>query len=351
MEPTSFQLDTAWTWLRECRFAEPHWFWLLALLPLLALFRGARGTGPAVAFSSLHILRQIANPGRSAVGALSASLPIVTLALGIAALARPQHVRTIETIDASGVEIFLAIDVSLSMSIEDMTLGGDSVNRLTAAKKVTRDFIKGRTSDRIGIVAFAGRPYVPSPLTLDHEWLLGTLTEQVKIGLVEDGTAIGSAIGAAARRLEGRDSEVKSRIIVLLTDGSNNSGNLTPLDAARLAQTFGVRIYTIAVGTEGHHRIPLPDRSGRFLPGVRQEFDIDLLKQIATMTNGMFFRAQDTSALEAIFKTIDSMEKTEIKRLTRTEVDELFVWLVAAALVTGCLGAVLRLTALREIPA
>ena len=337
--------------MRQCRFAEPEWFWLLALLPLIALLRGARGTGPAVAFSSLHILRQIARPGRSAVGAVSTSLPFITLALGIAALARPQHVRTIETIDASGVEIFLAIDVSLSMSIEDMTLGGESVNRLTAAKKVTRDFIKGRTSDRIGLVAFAGRPYVPSPLTLDHEWLLSTLADQVKIGLVEDGTAIGSAIGAAARRLEGRDSSVKSKIIVLLTDGSNNSGNLTPLDAARLAQTFGVRIYTIAVGTEGFHRIPLPDRSGRFLPGVRQEFDIDLMKQIASMTNGMFFRAQDTRALESIFKTIDSMEKTEIKRLTRTEVDELYVWLVAAALVTGVLGAALRLTAFREVPA
>jgi len=351
VEPTSFQLETAWQWLRECRFAEPQWFWLLAALPILALIRGARGSGPAVAFSSLHLLRQIARPGRSAIGALSATLPFLTLGLGIAALARPQHVQTIESIDASGVEIFLAIDVSLSMSIEDMTLGSETVNRLSAAKKVTRDFIQGRPSDRIGLVAFAGRPYVPSPLTLDHEWLLNTLRDQVKIGLVEDGTAIGSAIGAAASRLEDRSSDAKSKIIVLLTDGSNNSGNLTPLDAARLAQTFGVRIYTIAVGTEGMHRIPLPDRSGRFLPGVRQEFDIDLMKQIAEMTNGMFFRAQDTRALESIFRTIDTMEKTEIKRFTRTEVSELFPFLVAAALVTGGLGATLRLTALRELPA
>jgi Ca-activated chloride channel family protein len=351
VEPTSFQFDTLWSWVRECRFAEPQWFWLLAALPVLALIRGARGSGPAVAFSSLHILRQIARPGRSAVGALSTSLPFITLALGITALARPQHVRTIETIDASGVEIFLAIDVSLSMSIEDMMLGGATVNRLTAAKTVTRDFIKGRPSDRIGLVAFAGRPYVPSPLTLDHQWLLNTLKEQVQIGLVEDGTAIGSAIGAAARRLEGRSSEAKSKIIVLITDGSNNSGNLTPLDAARLAQTFGIRIYTIAVGTEGMHRIPVPDRSGRYLPGVRQEFDIDLMKKIAEMTNGKFFRAQDTRALAEIFRTIDAMEKTEIKRLTRTEVNELFSWLVAAALATGALGATLRLTALREVPA
>jgi Ca-activated chloride channel family protein len=351
VEPTLFQLDALWPWLRDCRFAEPHWFWLFLLLPALALLRGARGSGPAVAFSSLHLLRQIARPGRSAIGALSTTLPFITLALGITALARPQHVRTIETIDASGVEIFLAIDVSLSMSIMDMMLGNQTVNRLTAAKTVTREFIKGRRSDRIGLVAFAGRPYVPSPLTLDHEWLLNTLSEQVEIGLVEDGTAIGSAIGAAARRLSDRGSDVKSKIIVLLTDGSNNSGNLTPLDAAKLAQTFGVRIYTIAVGTEGMHRIPLPDRSGRFLPGVRQEFDLELLKQIAEMTNGKFFRAQDTRALSEIFRTIDSMEKTEIKRLTRTEVNELFPWLVAAALAAGGLGATLRMTALREVPA
>ena len=351
MEPTSFHLNTLWPWLLECRWAEPHWLWLLLLVPALAFLRGARGTGPAVAFSSLHLLRQISKPGRSAMGALSTALPFVTLILMVAAMARPQHVRTRETIDASGIEIFLAIDVSLSMSIEDMTLGNQTVNRLSAAKKVTRDFIQGRRSDRIGLVAFAGRPYVPSPLTLDHDWLLNTHSEQVKIGLVEDGTAIGSAIGAAARRLEGRDTEVKSKIIVLITDGSNNSGNLTPLDAARLAQTFGVRIYTIAVGTEGMHRIPLPDRSGRFLPGMRQEFDIDLLKQIAAMTNGMFFRAQDTRALEEIFKTIDTMEKTEIKRQTRTEVDEMFHVLVAAALATGLLGAALRLTAFREVPA
>ena len=320
MEPTSFHLNTLWPWLLECRWAEPHWLWLLLLVPALAFLRGARGTGPAVAFSSLHLLRQISKPGRSAMGALSTALPFVTLILMVAAMARPQHVRTRETIDASGIEIFLAIDVSLSMSIEDMTLGNQTVNRLSAAKKVTRDFIQGRRSDRIGIVAFAGRPYVPSPLTLDHDWLLNTLSEQVKIGLVEDGTAIGSAIGAAARRLEGRDTEVKSKIIVLITDGSNNSGNLTPLDAARLAQTFGVRIYTIAVGTEA-------------------------------MTNGMFFRAQDTRALEEIFKTIDTMEKTEIKRQTRTEVDEMFHVLVAAALATGLLGAALRLTAFREVPA
>lgn len=346
-----FPPELTWTYLRECRLAEPQWLWLLALLPLLAVLRGRRGAGPAVAFSSLHLLRQIAKPGRSTFGWLSIALPYLTLALAAVALARPQHVRTTESLSSSGVEIFVAIDVSLSMAIEDFTAGGRTVNRLTVAKNVTKQFIEGRGSDRIGLVAFAGRPYVPGPLTLDHEWLLQTLRDQVVIGLVEDGTAIGSAIGAAAKRLDSRSADVKSKIIVLLTDGSNNSGNLTPFDAARLAQTLGVKIYTIAIGTEGYHRIPLPDRQGRYLPGVRSEFDLELLQRIAEMTNGRFFRAQDTRALEEIFKTIDTMEKTEIKRSVRTDADELFPWVVALALVTGLGGALLRFTALREVPA
>ena len=328
--------------------AEPHWLWGLLLLPIFALWRGARGSGPAVAFSSLHLLRQIAKPGRSAFGVVSASFPYVTIALCLFALARPQRVRTQDNVTANGVEIFLCIDVSLSMSIEDFKADGNDVNRLTVAKKVCRDFIAGRPSDRIGIVAFAGRPYVPSPLTLDHEWLLTTLKEQVRIGLVEDGTAIGSALGAAAKRLDNHSKDVKSKIIVLLTDGSNNSGNITPLDAAKLAKTLGIKIYAVAAGTEGMHRIPLPDRSGRFLPSMRQEFDIDLLKQVAAMTEGQFFRAQDATSLAKIFETIDSMEKTEIRRQTLVEKDELFGYVLAAALTTGLIGVLMRQTVTRE---
>jgi Ca-activated chloride channel homolog len=344
-------LTNPWTYVRECQFAEPDWFWFLALLPLAAWLRGARGSGPAVVFASLHLLRHVARPGRSAVGMLSAVLPYVTLALGIAALARPQHVRTRENIASSGIEIMLSIDVSLSMSIEDFTVDGQAVNRMTVAKKVCRDFIAGRRADRIGLVAFAGRPYVPSPLTLDHDWLLKVLKEQVRMGAVEDGTAIGSGIGAAARRLDSRGHDVKSKIIVLLTDGANNSGNLTPLDAARLAQTIGIKVYTIAVGTEGYHRIPLPDRTGRYLPGMRQEFDIETLKTIASTTGGQFFRAQDTLGLERIFATIDQLEKTEIKRQTLTERSELFGWFAGAAFFVGALGTALRQTLTREVPA
>ncbi|MGI8603617.1 MAG: vWA domain-containing protein [Verrucomicrobiales bacterium] len=346
-----FRIESFWRYVRECQFAEPAWFWLLALLPVLAFLRGARGAGPAVTFSSLHLLRQIARPGRSALGMFSAALPYLTLALGIAALARPQHVRTQENITSSGIEVMLTIDVSLSMSIEDFTSGGQTVNRMSVAKRVCRDFIAGRPSDRIGLVAFAGRPYVASPLTLDHQWLRKTLEEQVRMGAVEDGTAIGSGIAAATRRLDSRNKDVKSKVIVLLTDGSNNSGNIAPLDAARFAQNLGIKVYAIAVGTEGYHRIPLPDRSGRYLPGMRQEFDTEIMKRIADMTGGQFFRAQDTSGLERIFGTIDRLEKTEIKRQTLVERDELFEWFVGAAFFTAAIGMALRQTLMREIPA
>jgi Ca-activated chloride channel homolog len=341
--------DQAIDYLRQVQCAEPHWLWALLLLPLLALLRGARGGQTALTFSSLHLLRRIARPGASTWGWWSMAFPLVTLALGIGALARPQHLRTQEITPSSGVEIMVVIDVSLSMAIEDFTVDGSTVNRLTVAKKVTRDFIRQRTNDRLGLVAFAGRPYVPGTLTLDHEWLLSTLSEQVKIGRVEDGTAIGSAIGAAAKRLDSR--EAKSKVMLLLTDGSNNSGNLTPLDAATLAKALGVKIYTIAVGTEGFHRIPIPDRLGRMLPGVRQEFDLGLLKKIADLTGGMFFRAQDTNSLQRIFSTIDQMEKTEVKKQKLTHRQELFHYLLTAALIVALIGLVLRHLVFRENPA
>jgi Ca-activated chloride channel family protein len=190
---------------------------------------------------------------------------------------------------------------------------------------------------------------VPGTLTLDHEWLLSTLSEQVKIGRVEDGTAIGSAIGAAAKRLNSRDA--KSKVMLLLTDGSNNSGNLTPLDAANLAKSLGIKIYTIAVGTEGFHRIPIPDRLGRMLPGMRQEFDLSLLKKIADLTGGMFFRAQDTNSLQQIFATIDHMEKTEVKKQKLTERQELYHHVLSGTLALAMIGLILRHLIFRENPA
>jgi Ca-activated chloride channel family protein len=244
-----------------------------------------------------------------------------------------------------GIAIMLTVDVSLSMRIQDFYISGIPVNRLTAAKRVMQDFIAGRATDRIGITAFAGAPYVPCPLTLDHDWLQ-TNIERVQTGVMEDGTAIGSGLAAAARRLD--DQKVPSKVIILLTDGANNSGKLSPQDAAKLAVTLGIKIYTIAIGTPGVHMIPLED--GRIITSGRQEFDEQTLREVARLGSGQFYMAQDLSALAKIFKTIDDLEKVEIKRKTYIEVSELFHWFVAIAVGLLLLALLLNQTLLRTAP-
>jgi Ca-activated chloride channel family protein len=324
------------TLLAETSFslANPWALLLLLLIPILALIRSRSGRQGAVIFSSLHILERLGPLSKGRAGGFRLVFLLLTLAAVIAALSRPQWVNKTESVSESGVEMILAIDVSLSMKVDGdgFTIEGHPVNRLMAAKKVTRDFIRRRTTDRIGILAFAGRPYLASPLTLSKSWLEGPQgLGRVQIGLVEDGTAIGSAIAAAARRLDKRPS--KSKIIVLLTDGVNNSGKLSPIEAANMAKTLGIRVYTIAVGSYGNHVIQTPYGPQR----LRQEFDEKTLKEIATIADGEYFRAEDTSGLERIFELIDEMEKTEILRQTRVETDELFHWFAAAAFVFGLL--------------
>ena len=309
------------------QLAYPWALALLALIPLLALLKSRSGNQGAVLFSSLHILNRLGPIARGrAVGFRLASLFLSLICL-ILALTRPQWINRTELVAESGIELILAIDVSRSMQVEDFRIEGSRANRLQAAKKVTRDFIRGRTTDRIGILAFAGRPYLASPLTLSKAWLEGEQgLGRVQIGMVEDGTAIGSALAAAAKRLDKRPS--KSKVIVLLTDGVNNAGKLSPLEAAKLAHTLGIRVYTIAVGTYGDYVVQTPAGPQR----LTQEFDEETLKEIARIDDGEYFRAQDTSGLEKIFGLIDEMEKTETKRQTRIEASELFQWFAIAGL-------------------
>ncbi len=329
----------------DIRFAWPLWLLLLALLPVLALWRGRRGRSPAVKFPMAALLRDLGLPARSARGGFTFGLMLTALACAIIGLARPQKITATEESKTEGIAIALTVDVSLSMLIEDFRIGGVTVNRLTAAKRVMRDFIKARQNDRVGIIAFAGAPYTPCPLTLDHEWLL-TNIDRVQTGVMEDGTAIGSGLAAAARRLD--KQEVPSKVIILLTDGANNSGKLSPQDAARLAVTLGVKIYTIAIGTPGVHMIPLPN--GRIITSGRQEFDEETLKEVARIGSGQFYMAQNTDALQDIFKTIDQLEKTEIKRRTLIETDELFHYPVGLAAALLLLALLLRQTLLRVTP-
>ncbi len=327
------------------QFANPWWLLLLLLLPLAAWLRGKSGRAPAVQFPAASLLRDLGTPARFARGGFFLGFILASLAAAIIAMARPQKVRTYDEVKTEGIAIALTVDVSRSMLIEDFYIGGRPVNRLVAAKRVMRDFIRGRTSDRIGIVAFSGAPYYPCPITLDHEWV-ETNIERVQIGVMEDGTAIGSGIAAAARRLD--QQKAPSKVIILLTDGANNSGKLSPQDAANLASTLGIKIYTIAIGTPGVHSFI--DLNGQVATSGRQEFDEATLQEVARIGNGTFYRAQDLQALTEIFKTIDELEKTEIKKKNIVETDELYHWPLYAALLLLFLGLLIGQIILRGAP-
>jgi Ca-activated chloride channel homolog len=337
-------------------FAHPWLLLLLLALPLLALLKGGRGAAPAVVFSSLRPLHTLGRPRRSRVGGWLTTLLLFALALLTVALARPQLGKTISKVQASGIDIMLALDVSGSMYAEDFTIGGDRANRLEVVKQVTQKFIEARPNDRIGITCFAGRPYLVSPLTLDHDWLLQNL-ERVKIGLVEDGTAIGSAIASAANRL--KDKESKSRIVVLLTDGDNNAGKVTPLTAAEAAKALGIRVYTIGAGTKGFAPMPAISRNGQVMTdwtgrkvyqNVKVNVDEETLKKVAEMTGAQFYRATDTKTLTQIFNQIDKLEKSTVELSQYKQYRDLFPWFLASGFGLIALQLVFAETVGRRLP-
>ena len=329
-------------------FAHPWLLLLLLLLPPLALLAGARGHAPAITFSSLAPLRASGKVRRAKRGNILLSLLLLGLALLIVALARPQLGRTLSRVQASGIDIVLAIDVSRSMMAEDLSIGNQRANRLEAVKSVTQKFIEARPNDRIGILCFAGRPYLVSPLTLDHDWLQQNL-ERVRIGLVEDGTAIGSAIASASNRL--KDKEAKSKIVVLLTDGDNNSGKVTPATAAEAAKALGIKVYTVGAGTRGYAPVPVQDQFGRtFYQNVKVEVDEKTLTEIATMTDAKYFRATDGKSLEEIFGQIDQLEKSTVELDQYKQYRDLFAWFLAPGFALIALEVLLGQTIWRRLP-
>ena len=335
--------------MNHFQFAYPWVLGLLLLLPLLAYLRGAAGPAAAVKYSSISVFRSIGSIRKSRAGGILLSLLLLALGCFILALARPQTAETLSHSEASGIDIMLALDVSGSMLAEDINIGRDHANRIEAVKKITGDFIEGRPADRIGIVAFAGRPYLVSPLTLDHDWLLQNL-ERVRIGLAEDGTAIGSALASCANRLKDR-KESKSKIIILLTDGGNNAGKITPPTAAEAAKTLGIKIYTIGVGSNGMAPIPVTDQFGRKVTRmIPADVDIPLLKQLAQIGGGEFFRATDGHALEDIFKQIDKLEKTTVEFSEKKRTNDLFEWFLAVGAALLTTHMLLDQTIWRRIP-
>lgn len=314
------------------RFAQPGWLLLFIPSLLLLLLRRGRGASGAVVFPNLGVLLSLGKRVNRLAWNLGMPLIFTSLVFAILGMARPVWRNEYQSRSASGIDIVLAFDVSLSMDIDDFRMDGRPMKRIDAAKRVVDSFISRRPDDRIGLVAFAGRPVSVSPITLDHDWLRlgleGLRLNRQGVGTVEEqGTAIGSALSAAATRLDNRDA--KSKIIVLITDGASNSGKISPLEAALEIKTLGIKTYTVAIGT----------KEGRVSPGIqsypRQEFDLPTLRKIASETRGEHFWAQSLEDLENNFRTIDMLEKTESRSLTVIDDRELYAWFVGVSLLAG----------------
>ncbi len=324
------------------------WFLLLLLgLPLLVRVRRAQ-PAPALRYPVLDAVRAV-GPGRRVRWRwILPVLQIAGVGLLIVALARPQLGKAATQIYTEGIDIMLAVDVSGSMLSEDFTLEGQRASRLDAVKAVVRSFLEHRPGDRVGLVLFASRPYTQSPLTLDHGWLLSNL-ERAHIGMIEDGTAVGSALATAVNRLEASDA--KSKIVILLTDGQNNTGKVPPLTAAEAAKTLGYRVYTIGAGTRGSAPFPQTDAFGRKVyVSLPVDIDEDTLRHIAEITGGKYFRATDTASLQEIYDEIDKLERSPEQGLQYLEYHELYVWLALPALLLLAVEAVLAQTWLRVLP-
>ena len=304
------------------RLASPLYF--LCLIPavlLLVLYLGGKiGREPALRFSSLKLLRDAGARRLTSGRFVRGIFRFLTLFFLILALTRPQtgsgRVQTTEHV----VDIMIALDVSGSMA----TLDFEPDNRLTAAKQEAKRFIEGRPHDRLGLVIFAGESITQCPLTTDSNAILALL-DKIQLGMVEDGTAIGLGLGSALNRLKG--SEAKRKVVVLLTDGVNNAGSISPLTAATIAKSLGIRVYTIGVGREGESVLPVQDpRFGTRLIKVETQIDEKMLKEIARLTGGEYFRAQDRRGLREVFRQIDRLEKTEITVENFVTYEEKYFW-------------------------
>ena len=322
------------------RFLYPHFLWLLALLPLIAYWRGKLGAAAAVRFSNAAIARQVARETRSRPGRWLTLLSMAALALLVTGMARPQWGHSSANVQASGVDIVVALDLSGSMKTPDYIVNGQQVSRFDMAKSVLTKFVEERPNDRIGLVVFAAEAFTASPMTLDHDFLLQNI-DRMQIGTINsDATAIGDGITTALSRL--RSLQSKSKVIVLMTDGGNNSGKIGPLMATEAAKALGVKVYTIGLGNrEIVQQMGLP---AGYLP------DDDTLQKIAQMTGGVFYSADNSEKLEAIYNNIDKLEKTTHTLKKFESQSELFGWAVLPALGLLGMGLGLQQTRYRRLP-
>lgn len=329
--------------LNGITFAHPNLLYLLLLVPAMVawyIFR-QRDTKASLQISTIQGFAQGGKTLRVRLRHLPFVLRCIAFALLVVAFARPQSSNTQRNVNTEGIDIMLAIDVSGSMQARDF-----KPDRLTAAKELGIQFISGRRTDRMGLVVFAGESFTLCPLTTDHVTLINMFRE-VSIGVLEDGTAIGSGLASAVTRI--KDSEAKSKVIILLTDGVNNRGEVGPITAAEIAHTFGVRVYTIAVGTYGTAPYPIQTPFGVQYKDMKVEIDEELLKQIAQITGGEYFRATSNKALEEVYEQINKLEKSKIEITEFSRKSEEFRLFALAALLILALELLLRRTLLREL--
>jgi len=325
-------------------FAYAWVLYLLIAIPILIawyFFKG-RNNFASVKYSSINIFDEAPITIRERLKHLPFILRMVALGLLIVALARPQSFTSGENVSTEGIDIAMVLDISGSMLAEDL-----KPNRLNAAKNVIDDFVEGRISDRIGLVVFAREAFTQCPLTIDYNVLRNLLLD-IRSGMIEDGTAIGNAIANGVNRL--KESDAKSRIIILLTDGVNNSGEVDPISAAEIANTFGIRIYTIGVGSRGEAPYPVKTPFGTRYQMVPVEIDEDVLKEISRITGGQYFRATDNRALKEIYEKIDKLEKTKIDITSYSNAKELYYSWLGGGLLFLLMELGLSRTIFRKIP-
>ncbi len=332
---------------KEFSFAQPWWLLGLLALPVLAWLQGGRQPAPAIRFSSVAPLRAVGGKKPAGWGGFGRPLLFLALAFLIVALARPRLGKSSETIESSGLDIILTLDVSGSMRSEDFVLDGSPATRIDAVKLVARRFIERRPNDRIGMVIFSATPFVLSPTTLDHAWLLQNL-ERISADMFrQNGTYVAAAIASAAGKLD-KNKAAKSKIIILLTDGAQNVGEQDPGEAAAAAYKLGIKIYTIGAGADkppDDSALGFMRRSAGFSAA-----DEEALKKVADAGHGLFFRASDTESLTKIFDQIDKLEKTEVKIQKKIEWRELYEWFIAAGCALLAVRTLLALTLWRTVP-
>lgn len=325
-------------------FANPWYLLLLLIVPAIIAYYvyNRKRLTAEIKFSSIKVFKSMPKTYKHYLRHLPLALHLIALTALIIAIARPQKSDSWSNQTTEGIDIVMAVDISSSMLAEDL-----KPNRLISAKKVATQFISSRPNDNIGLVVFAGESFTQCPLTINHSELINLLNG-IESGMIEDGTAIGSGLATSVNRI--KDSKAKSKVIILLTDGSNNRGQIAPSTAGEIAKSFGIRVYTIGVGSRGTAPYPFQTPYGIQYQDIEVDIDENSLKEIAEQTGGIYFRATDSRSLASIYNEIDQLEKTKIQVKEFSKKEELYHWFILVLVVCLIGEITLRNTVFKSIP-